>query len=658
MTEEWHYAKGGQREEPVTFERLRELTESGELQPNDLVWRKGMEDWQPAKTVEGLFSEDEAADPGEPGSKQESLAKSPLLAKQFVAAAKSVLLSVLRKIERRRIRKKLLPKAYRALGKRIHSQGTYREDFPDTYRELDDLHNRITELETVSGPTGERLADKAKAAAVTAKQKAEAKALLLKVSRCRSKLGSEAFGRHGKESGPEELVHQIESHLRRSEQLDNEIRELGAKQTSKDGKPISMRKWVAIVCLGAFLVALLLPAIESVREKGREATTSRSTSESASDDSEASGEMAIEIEEEGERSAAKAVPVITEEFLPHVLGTTVFYTVEVFVPGKARKIHRFRAEQQPDGVIQETELLAGSGGQERIVGKSTKHRRIRNGFVEIGHEGKSGMGYCPELKLGAAQGDQWNADGGERFLVTKMYDYEGQPCFVIEKRFVGPMADGPDLEIKNTSHFAKGIGLVEWEGYTSVKGSERWALVAKKTIERPTDGTTPTESLQSEEDERTIQPRPVGSRELDTKIGTAIDTPRWIHQNFNPSLQNVKCFATEDGLVIDFDVDPSKWLVGGNKVGWRLKLFIRLFDRNGNHLTHFTTVEGFTVYRDVYEDAKERYEDGLRMRVPADKNAKFKCELLKTRDNRLIYSVNVRDLRDAAIVEIGFYQER
>jgi len=55
MAQEWHYAKGEDRHGPVSFEQLKELAESGELQPSDLVWQKGMEEWQPAKTVEGLF---------------------------------------------------------------------------------------------------------------------------------------------------------------------------------------------------------------------------------------------------------------------------------------------------------------------------------------------------------------------------------------------------------------------------------------------------------------------------------------------------------------------------------------------------------------------------------------------------------------------------
>lgn len=147
------------------------------------------------------------------------------------------------------------------------------------------------------------------------------------------------------------------------------------------------------------------------------------------------------------------------------------------------------------------------------------------------------------------------------------------------------------------------------------------------------------------------------TRTLETRIGTTMETPVWIHRNFNPSLQHLRCRATNDQLVLDFDVDTDLWAINGNRVGWRLPLFIRLADRNGNILTHFTTVEGFTVFPEVHMSWNEKYEHAVRGRMPADMLAKTKCELLTAQGNRLVYTVNMRHLRDAAIVEVGFYQE-
>lgn len=50
----WYYEKGGERQGPVAEEQLKELAASGQLQPTNLVWRKGMAEWQPARSVNGL----------------------------------------------------------------------------------------------------------------------------------------------------------------------------------------------------------------------------------------------------------------------------------------------------------------------------------------------------------------------------------------------------------------------------------------------------------------------------------------------------------------------------------------------------------------------------------------------------------------------------
>ena len=42
MAEQWYYAKGGQRSGPSTEAQLQQLAACGQLQPTDLVWKKGM----------------------------------------------------------------------------------------------------------------------------------------------------------------------------------------------------------------------------------------------------------------------------------------------------------------------------------------------------------------------------------------------------------------------------------------------------------------------------------------------------------------------------------------------------------------------------------------------------------------------------------------
>jgi len=53
---EWYWSKRGsdERNGPVSSEEFKELAEEGDLEPDDLVWTEGMDDWQEASSVEGV----------------------------------------------------------------------------------------------------------------------------------------------------------------------------------------------------------------------------------------------------------------------------------------------------------------------------------------------------------------------------------------------------------------------------------------------------------------------------------------------------------------------------------------------------------------------------------------------------------------------------
>ena len=56
MSDDWYYARKGERFGPVPLAKVRALAEQGWLMPADLVWNPGMPDWQPAASVKGLFT--------------------------------------------------------------------------------------------------------------------------------------------------------------------------------------------------------------------------------------------------------------------------------------------------------------------------------------------------------------------------------------------------------------------------------------------------------------------------------------------------------------------------------------------------------------------------------------------------------------------------
>src|SRR5215208_1818187 len=48
----WYYAQGGQQMGPVSDDELKSKLSAGELSAQDLVWREGMGNWQPAGNVQ------------------------------------------------------------------------------------------------------------------------------------------------------------------------------------------------------------------------------------------------------------------------------------------------------------------------------------------------------------------------------------------------------------------------------------------------------------------------------------------------------------------------------------------------------------------------------------------------------------------------------
>lgn len=55
---EWYWSKkgSGERNGPVSRERLEELAEQGDLESEDLIWTKGMDEWEEATSIEGLIN--------------------------------------------------------------------------------------------------------------------------------------------------------------------------------------------------------------------------------------------------------------------------------------------------------------------------------------------------------------------------------------------------------------------------------------------------------------------------------------------------------------------------------------------------------------------------------------------------------------------------
>jgi hypothetical protein len=57
----WYYTKNGERLGPVSFEEMKTIARSGQLDVNrDLAWMEGMQEWNPLSAIPGLLSDGEA----------------------------------------------------------------------------------------------------------------------------------------------------------------------------------------------------------------------------------------------------------------------------------------------------------------------------------------------------------------------------------------------------------------------------------------------------------------------------------------------------------------------------------------------------------------------------------------------------------------------
>ena len=56
MASEWFYTVNGQQAAtPISDAELKRLATTGQLKPEDLIWKEGMPNWSPASSIKGLF---------------------------------------------------------------------------------------------------------------------------------------------------------------------------------------------------------------------------------------------------------------------------------------------------------------------------------------------------------------------------------------------------------------------------------------------------------------------------------------------------------------------------------------------------------------------------------------------------------------------------
>jgi hypothetical protein len=149
MTVLWHYSRDGNKHGPVSSPELQALARKGLLNPEDLVWKEGMESWQKAGRLKGLFPAAPAAPPPEP-PKETSVAgaNGKQGASSLGAYAKVAGELVVKQAEKTKIQTLSLPQAYASLGKAVYGQGTQHPDTTALFAAISDLRQQLAAVQS------------------------------------------------------------------------------------------------------------------------------------------------------------------------------------------------------------------------------------------------------------------------------------------------------------------------------------------------------------------------------------------------------------------------------------------------------------------------------------------------------------------------------
>ena len=284
MATEWFYYLGNQRLGSVSSQQLKDLARTGQLQPDNLVWKEGMAKPQPASKLKGLFEPpsipsttpieetkppiaseagagDSAADAGsilaelghaiqqdflnvrravskhlQPTAKPaRQLSESQSVdtvgqTKQpgFVESLKTAGTLAAKQADLARIKNVSLSAAFQKLGKSVFEGNIGRAELKPEYATLDDLRNQITAkaeiAKNATSPQG--FAEQAKAMAKATADAAQTKMLQMRFAQAITRLGNAAFEHRAEIALSKPLVDDIEAvHLQIAE-LEADIQRL------------------------------------------------------------------------------------------------------------------------------------------------------------------------------------------------------------------------------------------------------------------------------------------------------------------------------------------------------------------------------------------------------------------------------------------------
>jgi hypothetical protein len=169
--------------------------------------------------------------------------------------------------------------------------------------------------------------------------------------------------------------------------------------------------------------------------------------------------------------------VLTADYLPHKVGTTAYYKIEVIAPkGPPNMVTSNTWTFEDGGILKsktDTIYSRTNGVDTRIKGGwelrdipvKSSIRRVSNGFLEEKKEQATER----LLKIGAKPGDSWDADLGNGItqrstlveLVTRPFDYDGKDWQRAKVATTQSVRSRPEETLSWESTYVKNVGLVE-----------------------------------------------------------------------------------------------------------------------------------------------------------------------------------------------------
>lgn len=642
MASEWYYTNGDSKKGPISSRELKSLASSGEVRDETLVWKEGLAAWTQASKLKGLIEEsgdvtfdewssESESNPAAPDLPEEiasepkpirenvlpvpdyvptqKLGKVAAITSSVLTAAKTAGRMAAKETERLRLENVVLPKLYWKLGSAALAVATQTGRASDTRINLDRLQSELATIKSAVPIKSTTVGDKAKAAALAVANKAKCTKLEMQINLLIRRLGQEFFESNQILEGTSDLLNEIRNSITRLSILkDDSFLQKGAVFTKR-------RVGIAAVVVVLLLSSLFLTWPSKTRPVPKNSEIARNET--------------------------------VKEVIPSGL-------VEPAPPHPAPEQNQAKLEGVPQPMLSDQPPQGWNPISSTVFGEIIRRRPNLSDAAVImwrkwDETDKTPNGFVHY---------KWK-DGNE--FMTVIYEPSGAFRQVTVSH--SPLKPLPDemkqLWLKHIDALSN-KQVAKLDGKSIQMPRREVKITANGEVEvRPEDVKKENEKLQREHEQwlkiiKTKNPNPltkVKGRELEVRINTTTaEANQWWIPPRNQSLTSTRCIAQEGELIIGFHVDVTKWQQMSRT---RFPLLVRLFDKNGEYLTHFETQERFTCSQDAVDDfetIRNRFvADGLQSEAK-----KFTAILLKPIGNELHYTVNLRDLRDASIVEIGF----